>query len=625
MAMNATKYPNNIRTVSGLNVAVYDNDVELSVNTSTVVCSIDLPAIASGYWNTTWKLYVFDASNNASVRNITINAGTGQTLNGASTLVISTNGGGVMIRVLSNTSFIAITTYSAGGGGVSSVSAIAPLNSSGGLSPIISTSVATNKLIGRASTGTGVMEEITLGTNLAFVGTTLNASGGGITTLNTLTAATQTMVVGSANNDFTITSGTATHTFDLPTASASKRGALSTTDWANFNSKLSSAYVTVQDEGTPLTARSTMNFVGTAVAATDLGAITTITINAPVIQNTVYVMKSGNDSTGLVQRFDKPFLTIAAARAAALVAFTSRTADARVKIIVESGNYLEGIIIDDFIDYDLGNSVISPPNTISNTQSCIADNGSVYTATTKGQYTAMIYGNATFNAISLTPANGYYGIGITNANSTNLNLYVQCNRINSAYWDAIYMKTGTATVYANYIYNGVTDTSAYAVIRLSSGTANPPMLTVFNAIIFTNTSQAINACVLFENTSGSAVNKCMLTNCQVGSYSTSVGAISCAISNNLGIGQITLNNTIIFTNSAGIPALTDGYIGALPAVQPNLNNILTTYAYGVYARYTAASSPPFYAGAIYVNAGSSTVVGAVTVNSSLIFNQGILI
>lgn len=620
MAMNATKYPNNIRTVSGLNVTVYDNDVELSVNTSTIACSIDLPAIATGYWNTTWKLYVFDASNNAATNNITINAGSGQTLNGASTLVISTNGGGVMIRVLSNTSFIAITTYSAGGGGVSSVSAIAPLNSSGGLSPIISTSVATNKLIGRASTGTGVMEEITLGTNLAFVGTTLNASGGGITTLNTLTAATQTMVVGSANNDFTITSGTATHTFDLPTASASKRGALSTTDWTTFNNKLSSAYVTVQDEGIALTQRSTMNFVGTAVAATDLGAITTITINAPVIQNTVYVMKSGNNSTGLVERFDKPFLTIAAARNAALVAFTSRTENARVRIIVESGEYVEGIIIDDFIDYDLGNSVISPPNTISNTESCIADNGSVYTATTKGQYTAMIYGNATFNAVSLTPANGYYGIGITNANSINLNLYVQCNRINSAYWDAIYMKTGTATVYANYIYNGVTDTNAYAVIRLSSGTSSPPMLSVYNAIIFTNTSQAINACVLFENTSGSAINKCMLTNCQVGSYSSSIGAISCAVSNNLGIGQITLNNTTIFTNSAGIPALTDGYIGAPPAIQPNVNNILTTYAYGVYARYPTAS-----AGAVYVNAASSTVVGTVTVNSALIFNQGIAI
>lgn len=39
--------------------------------------------------------------------------------------------------------------------------------------------VTTNKLLGRATAGSGVMEEITLGTNLSFTGTTLNAAGGG--------------------------------------------------------------------------------------------------------------------------------------------------------------------------------------------------------------------------------------------------------------------------------------------------------------------------------------------------------------------------------------------------------------------------------------------------------------
>ena len=41
----------------------------------------------------------------------------------------------------------------------------------------ITTSMATNKLVGRSTAGTGVMEEITLGTGLSFSGTTLNASG----------------------------------------------------------------------------------------------------------------------------------------------------------------------------------------------------------------------------------------------------------------------------------------------------------------------------------------------------------------------------------------------------------------------------------------------------------------
>ena len=70
-----------------------------------------------------------------------------------------------------------ITSGGGGGGGsVNAVTATAPLTSSLGSSPNISTSVSTNKLIGRASAGNGVMEEITLGTGLSFNGTTLNAS-----------------------------------------------------------------------------------------------------------------------------------------------------------------------------------------------------------------------------------------------------------------------------------------------------------------------------------------------------------------------------------------------------------------------------------------------------------------
>jgi hypothetical protein len=41
------------------------------------------------------------------------------------------------------------------------------------------TSMNTNKLLGRGTAGTGVFEEITLGTNLSLAGTTLNAAGGG--------------------------------------------------------------------------------------------------------------------------------------------------------------------------------------------------------------------------------------------------------------------------------------------------------------------------------------------------------------------------------------------------------------------------------------------------------------
>lgn len=66
---------------------------------------------------------------------------------------------------------ITITT-----GTVTGVTATSPITSSGGTAPVISTSMATNRLIGRSTAGTGVMEEITVGSGLSLSGGTLNAT-----------------------------------------------------------------------------------------------------------------------------------------------------------------------------------------------------------------------------------------------------------------------------------------------------------------------------------------------------------------------------------------------------------------------------------------------------------------
>lgn len=98
---------------------------------------------------------------------------------------------------------------------------------------VISTSMGTNQLIGRSSAGTGVMEQINIGSGLSLTSGTLTATGSG----GTVTSVTATTPLNS--------SAGATPNITCDVASGSQPGCLASADFASFAAKQSAGnYIT---------------------------------------------------------------------------------------------------------------------------------------------------------------------------------------------------------------------------------------------------------------------------------------------------------------------------------------------------------------------------------------------
>lgn len=166
-ALPSQKYPNNIRTVSGT-VTLYADDVVLNCNTSSQATTITLFDIPSNYWMTTYTLYVVDYSGNAGTNNITINAPSGFTINGASSLTISTNGAMAIIRIANNTNYFASLSSTGagtitGGSNVGSGAGLSFKDVSG------STMRFRSILAGTGVTVTNNADDITIASSAAYI------------------------------------------------------------------------------------------------------------------------------------------------------------------------------------------------------------------------------------------------------------------------------------------------------------------------------------------------------------------------------------------------------------------------------------------------------------------------
>lgn len=177
------------------------------------------------------------------------------------------------------------------------VNTSAPLAGGGDLSGdlTLTTSMATNKLIGRGTAGTGVMEEIDLGTGLSLSGTTLNGQDGTVTTVSVVTANGVSGTVANATTTpaITLILGAITPTtvnglVITPTIA----GTLTVQSAKTFTAKAS---ITVAGtDGKILTLNNNLTFSGTDGASVAFGSGGTVVYQTRAINTTSPLSGGGN-------------------------------------------------------------------------------------------------------------------------------------------------------------------------------------------------------------------------------------------------------------------------------------------------------------------------------------------
>ena len=124
--------------------------------------------------------------------------------------------------------------------------------------------------------GAGGFNNVTIGTGVAFAGGTLSAtgSGGTVTSVAALTLGTTGTDLSS-----TVANGTTTPviTLQVPTASASNRGALSAADWTTFNNKGSGTVTSVTGTAPVVSSGGTTPAISMAAATTSVDGYLTST------------------------------------------------------------------------------------------------------------------------------------------------------------------------------------------------------------------------------------------------------------------------------------------------------------------------------------------------------------
>ncbi len=127
--------------------------------------------------------------------------------------------------------------------------------------------------------------------------------GNAITSINGLTNSSQKFAIGDTGTNFTISSIDSTHTFNFPTASATKRGLLDSTDWKTFRNKIDTIQgtipITVSTVGTKSTIGITRRNIVTGISVDAASAPLVLDAATDAVVGSANTMLTVNNTAAL--------------------------------------------------------------------------------------------------------------------------------------------------------------------------------------------------------------------------------------------------------------------------------------------------------------------------------------